>query len=156
MQFSLVYVSYKPSPWVEQAYTNYAKRISRQYKFSATRIAPNKRNKTSALESIRDEEWLRISEKLNKSALLVLLDERGQQLDSVMFANKINSWQEASRDVDFVIAGADGVNTAMREKADFIMSLSSLTFPHELARVVLIEQLYRAWTILNNHPYHRV
>lgn len=156
MRFSLVYVSDKPSAWVEQAYGNYAKRIPAQYKFSANRIAPNKRNKTNSVESLRDEEWSRISEKLNKGALLVLMDERGRQLDSKAFANKINTWQEASQDVDFVIAGADGVNPVVREKADFIVSLSNLTFPHELARVILIEQLYRAWTILNNHPYHRV
>ena len=156
MRFSLIYVSDKPSQWAEQAYTNYAKRIPAQFKFAACRISPNKRNKTCSMEAMRDEEWSRINEKLNKGALLVLLDERGEKLDSKAFAGKINVWQEASKDVDFIIAGADGVNASVRENVDFMLSLSSFTFPHELARVVLIEQLYRAWTILNNHPYHRV
>lgn len=156
MQFSLLYVSDKPAAWIEQAYAVYAKRLPSQYKFTTIRITPNKRNKTGYVENMRDEEWSRINDKRNKSARLVLLDERGQQLNSMMFADKISSWQEESRDIDFVIAGADGVNAVAREQADFILSLSSFTFPHELARVIMIEQLYRAWTILNNHPYHRV
>ncbi len=91
-----------------------------------------------------------------RDALLVLLDERGKQYTSEKFSQQIDSWQQNGQDVVFVIAGADGVNTRHRKQADALMALSQLTLPHEMARLFLTEQLYRAWSILNNHPYHRI
>jgi len=149
-------MSERPRPWAEQAAEFYLNRITAQVKFSEARVTPIKRTKNSVLEVVRAEEWSKLEEKMSPGALLVLLDERGQQLDSKGLSSKVESWQLMGRDVYFIIAGADGVNEAVRNKADFLLGLSRMTLPHELARVLFLEQFYRAWTILNNHPYHRV
>ena len=114
-----------------------------------------KRNKNTVVEAARTEEWQRVTEKVSANCLKVLLDERGKQFSSTEFAQQLNHWQQNGKDVVFIIAGADGVNDADRKSADFLLALSHLTLPHELARVLLSEQLYRGWSILTQHPYHR-
>ena len=156
MHFSLLYVSEKPNTWVEQACDSYIKRIPPSLGFTQTRLNPIKRTKNTHIESARDQEWQLIKDKLPKQAVLVLLDERGEQYSSVKFSQQMSDWQQQGQDVAFVIAGADGVNAQHREQANRLLALSQMTLPHEMARVFLIEQLYRAWTILNNHPYHRI
>lgn len=155
MHFSLVFVGEKPASWAEQICSEYAKRLPQQFGYSQSRVAPIKRNKNTAIETARAEEWQRVSEKVSKESLKVLLDERGKQFSSTEFAQQLNRWQQNGKDVAFIIAGADGVNDADRKSADFLLALSQFTLPHELARVLLTEQLYRGWTILNQHPYHR-
>ncbi len=86
---------------------------------------------------------------------MVLLDERGKGLASRDVAKKLTQWQNDGRDVAFVIGGPDGVNDTCRQRADFTWSLSPLTLPHGLARVLFTEQLYRAWSLNAGHPYHR-
>lgn len=155
MHFSLLYVAEKPADWAEQACRQYSKRLPSQFGFSQTRLQPEKRNKNTIIQTARAQEWKRVSEKIPKDALTVLLDERGTQLSSMAFAKKIEFWQHGGQDVVFVIAGADGVNDSERTATDFLLALSEFTLPHEFARVLLVEQLYRAWTILTQHPYHR-
>lgn len=101
------------------------------------------------------EEGEKILAKLNKGEQVVLLDERGKQLSSELLATKLADWQGDSRDLCFVIGGPDGVSDACRQRADFVWSLSKLTLPHGLARVLFFEQLYRAWSLQAGHPYHR-
>ena len=156
MHFSLLYVSEKPSDWVEQACQFYTKRLPSEYGFSQTRIPPVKRTKNTHAETVKQQEWQRINEKTAKQSLTVLLDERGKQFSSEQFSQQINTWQHRGQDIDFIIAGADGVLPQHRKQAHAMIALSQFTLPHEMARLFLIEQLYRAWTILTNHPYHRV
>ena len=156
MHFSLLYVSEKPNQWVEQACNTYLKRMPPSFGFTEKRIQPVKRTKNTHLEAARDQEWQLIREKINHQALIVLLDERGKQYTSKNFSQQIDAWQHHGQDVTFVIAGADGVNASHRQQAHSLLALSQLTLPHEMARVFLIEQLYRSWSILNNHPYHRI
>ncbi|MES2090223.1 MAG: 23S rRNA (pseudouridine(1915)-N(3))-methyltransferase RlmH, partial [Pseudomonadota bacterium] len=85
----------------------------------------------------------------------VILDERGSRLTSVELAQRVEVWLNDGRDVAFVIGGADGIDPALKKTADETLRLSDLTLPHALARVFLLEQLYRAWSLRNNHPYHR-
>lgn len=85
----------------------------------------------------------------------MLLDERGRQLTSKSLAARLSDWQSDARDLCFVIGGPDGVSELCRRRADFIWSLSRLTLPHGMVRVLLSEQLYRAWTLQSGHPYHR-
>ena len=155
MHFSLVYVSEKPNRWAEQACQFYSKRLPCAYRFAQTRIAPVKRTKSTPAESARDQEWRLIEAKIPQQALLVLLDERGKHYTSENFSKQIHGWQLNARDVVFVIAGADGVNRDKRCQADLLLALSQFTLPHEMARLFLIEQLYRGWSILAKHPYHR-
>lgn len=156
MHFSLLYVSEKPNAWAEQASDAYIKRMPSSFGFSQTRINPIKRTKNTHINTARNQEWQLIQEKRPKHSHLVLLDERGKQFSSQTFSHQLDSWQQQGQDVAFVIAGADGVNAEHRQQANQLLSLSQLTLPHEMARVFLIEQLYRAWSILNNHPYHRI
>ena len=155
MHFSLIYVGEKAATWAEQACDQYKKRFPPQFGFQQIRLSPVKRNKNTVIETARAEEWRRVTDKISKDTLTVLLDERGTQLSSREFARKLDQWQQSGRDVAFIIAGADGVNESDRNSTDFLFALSRLTLPHELARVLLIEQLYRGWTILTQHPYHR-
>lgn len=156
MHFSLLFVSEKPNHWVEEACQSYIKRLPSSFKFQQTRIQPVKRTKNTHIESARDQEWQLINENISKQSLLILLDERGKQFSSKSFSTQVDQWQQNGQDVSFVIAGADGVNTHHRQQANGMIALSQLTLPHEMARLLLVEQLYRAWSILSNHPYHRV
>jgi 23S rRNA (pseudouridine1915-N3)-methyltransferase len=156
MHFSLLYVSEKPSAWVEQACQFYIKRLPTEFGFRQTRISPVKRTKNSHTDTVKQQEWQRINEKAGKQSLIVLLDERGKQFSSEQFSQQIGKWQHLGQDIDFIIAGADGVMPEHRQQADAMIALSQLTLPHEMVRLFLIEQLYRGWTILTNHPYHRV
>ena len=156
MHFSLIHVSDNPSLWAEQACQFYIKRLPAQYAFTMTAIQPVKRTKNPHLETIRAEEWSRIRAKVPSTSHLVLLDERGKSYTSKAFSQQLQTWQQHGQDVAFVIAGADGVNSEHRQQADACISLSDMTLPHDMARLVIIEQLYRAWSILVNHPYHRV
>ena len=88
-------------------------------------------------------------------AALVVLDERGQMLDSPEFARKIAAWRDQARDIAFVIGGADGIDPGLRDRADLAISFGRMVWPHMLARVMLAEQIYRATTILSGSPYHR-
>ena len=155
MHFSLIHVSDRPSAWVEEACQLYIKRMPSEFKFSMVAIAPLKRTKNSHIETIRAEEWARIRSKVPSSTRLILLDERGKSYTSKTFSVQVQGWQHSGQNVAFVIAGADGVNPENRREADLCVSLSDMTLPHDMARLFMIEQLYRAWSILANHPYHR-
>ncbi len=101
------------------------------------------------------EEHIKISEKLNPKAALVVMDERGKSLSSRDFAAKMDHWQIAFGHIQFVIGGADGLSDDIRKKATMLLSFGAQTWPHMLARVMLMEQIYRAQQILAGHPYHR-
>ena len=89
-------------------------------------------------------------------ALVVALDERGKALPTEQWSQRVNKWLQGGREVAFLIGGADGLEPGLKDSADMLLSLSSMTLPHQLVRVVLAEQLYRALSMLSNHPYHRV
>ncbi len=101
------------------------------------------------------DELLKISEKIKQGCALIVMDERGKSLPSREFAAKIESWQTAFNHIQFVIGGADGLSDEIRKKATMLLSLGSQTWPHMLARVMLMEQIYRAQQITAGHPYHR-
>ena len=101
-------------------------------------------------------ERAKIEAALPKGALIVALDERGKDLSSVQLAGLLTQWKQGGRDVALVIGGADGLDAGFKQGADLLIRISSLTLPHGMVRVLLAEQLYRAWSITQNHPYHRV
>lgn len=105
-------------------------------------------------DAARRAESLSMREKIPDDDILVLLDERGTRLTSPAFADKLDTWRASGRRITFVIGGAYGVGDALRQRADYVWSLSPLVFPHQIVRLLLVEQLYRAHMILENHPYH--
>jgi 23S rRNA (pseudouridine1915-N3)-methyltransferase len=155
MHIRLLAVGDRQPPWVDDAFGAYTGRFPREWKFRLDVIPTVRRQKNDKSLKARETEGELIIGKLNPGERLVLLDERGRQTDSKGLAARIADWQTDGRDVCFVIGGPDGVSDACRQQADFTWSLSSLTLPHGLARVLLAEQLYRAHSLQTGHPYHR-
>jgi 23S rRNA (pseudouridine1915-N3)-methyltransferase len=151
----LLAVGDRQPSWVDEAFGTYAGRLPRDWKFHLDVISTVRRQKNDKSRKAAEAEGELILARLEKSELLILLDERGRQLSSRGLAEKLADWQIDGRDLCFVIGGPDGVSDACRQRADFTWSLSQLTLPHGLARVLLAEQLYRAHSLQVGHPYHR-
>ena len=92
---------------------------------------------------------------IKPNSILVALDEQGEHFKTVEFSKKLNLWIENTSQIYFIIGGPDGLSDDVKKRADYVISLSNLTFPHQLAKVILLEQIYRSICIMNNHPYHR-
>ena len=153
MHIRLLAVGDRQPSWVDAAFDSYAARVPRNWQFRLDAIATAKRAGSAA--AARDAESQRILDKTRPAEFVVLLDEQGRQLTSRDLADKLEEWQTVGQDLVFVIGGPDGVAESVRERANFTWSLSRLTLPHGLARVLFAEQLYRAWSLTTGHPYHR-
>lgn len=155
MNIIVLAVGNKMPRWVDEAVQEYAKRFGRDVQYTLKEIKPEKRGAgVNAAQGMAAEEK-RILEALPDNAFLVVLDERGKAPTSVELAQYMQRWQQDGEHVCFVIGGADGMTDALKQKARLMLRLSSLTLPHGMVRVLLTEQLYRAVSILQNHPYHR-
>ncbi len=144
MKFIVVAVGHRMPAWVDSGFAEYAGRMPRETRIELTALKPAQRG--GPLKRVLEAEGERISS---------VLDERGTLVRTMDLARRIARWRETGRDVAFIVGGADGLAESVKNAADFVWSLSPLTLPHGLARVVLAEQLYRAHSILHNHPYHR-
>lgn len=156
MHIRLVAVGDRQPAWVDAAFDIYAERFPREWKFRLDTIPTVRRNKNDKSRQAMEAEGDIILSKLAPKEQVALLDERGEQLTSKALADKLSDWQTEAHDLCFIIGGPDGVSDACRQRADFIWSLSMLTLPHGMARALLAEQLYRAWSLQTGHPYHRV
>ena len=155
MNITVLAVGNKMPRWVDEAVQEYAKRFGRDVQYTLKEIKPEKRGAgVNAAQGMAAEEK-RILEALPDNAFLVVLDECGKAPTSVELAQYMQRWQQDGEHVCFVIGGADGMTDALKQKARLMLRLSSLTLPHGMVRVLLTEQLYRAVSILQNHPYHR-
>lgn len=154
MNIHILAVGNKMPNWVETAVGDYAKRFGRDIKLSIKEIKPEKRNNTSAEQCMAEEEK-RIRAALPDKPYLVILDEHGANVTSLKLSQYIDFWKQNNIHPCFIIGGADGISGCLKKDADLSLRLSDLTLPHGLARVLLVEQLYRAVSILENHPYHR-
>lgn len=153
MKLVVVAVGHRMPAWVQAAFAEYAGRMPHWAHIELTELKPAPRGAGSrrALEA----EGARILAALPAGCIKVVLDERGRLLGTADFARHLARWRGEGRDLAFVIGGADGLAETVKKSADFLWALSPLTLPHGLARVLLAEQLYRAVSILQNHPYHR-
>ncbi|MDD5332527.1 MAG: 23S rRNA (pseudouridine(1915)-N(3))-methyltransferase RlmH [Rhodoferax sp.] len=154
MRLVIVAVGQRVPDWAQTAWDDYAKRFPYDLKveLKAVKTEPRASKTVSALQAA---ERLRIEAALPKGCRIVALDERGSALTTVALAAKLKHWQLESDAVALVIGGPDGLDAAFKQAAHERIRLSDLTLPHALVRVLLIEQLYRAWSINANHPYHR-
>ena len=155
MHLRLVAVGDRQPAWVDAAYADYAGRLPRSWKFTLRALALSKRRRGGDAALARDEECAALLREMKAGERAVMLDERGRELSTAELAAALDDWQADGRDVCFVIGGPDGLNDACLERADFRWSLSRLTLPHGLARVLCVEQLYRAASLNDGHPYHR-
>jgi len=151
----LLAVGDRQPSWVDEAFGKYTGRYPREWKFRLDTIQTIRRNKNDKSRQAMEAEGTLILEKLGSDEQVVLLDERGKQLSSKSLASRLSEWQTDGRDLCFIIGGPDGVSGLVRQRADWMWSLSQLTLPHGLARALLSEQLYRAWSLQTGHPYHR-
>lgn len=154
MKLTLLSVGDKLPAWANTAAAEYLKRMPREARMELVEIKPEKRAGQSA-DSIKAIEAARLLDKVPAGSRLVALDEHGREVTTRELADLLARWMADGRDVALVIGGADGLAASLLEKAEVKLSLSRLTLPHALARVLLAEQMYRAVSLLNNHPYHR-
>lgn len=158
MKLSVVAVGHRLPDWQESGFNEYARRMPRDMPLTLTELKPEARRDepgSSAAARVLEKEALRIEAALQKDAIKIVLDETGKAVTTQQLAQRLARWRDDARDVAFVIGGADGTAARLKSGADWLWSLSPLTLPHGLVRVILAEQLYRAVSILNNHPYHR-
>lgn len=154
MRLLIVAVGQRVPDWAQTAWDDYAKRFPSELKVELKAVKTEPRG-SKTLEQLYAAERKRIEEAIPKGTRIVALDERGTALTTVALAGKLKDWQLGGSDVALVIGGPDGLEPAFRQAAHERIRLSDLTLPHAMVRVLLIEQLYRAWSINANHPYHR-
>lgn len=140
--------------WAETACLDYLKRMPREMRVEVLALKPEKRAGMPA-DQVKAREATRLLEHVPRDHRLVAMDEHGRQVSTRELADLVDQWRGDARDVALLIGGADGLDQAILTKADQSLALSRLTLPHALARVVLVEQLYRAVSLLAGHPYHR-
>jgi len=151
----LITVGKRMPGWVKESFTDYNKRLPDELHLSLIEITPATRSKNNPASKNIAEEDKKIRVAVPKRSMIIALDEKGKQFNSTDLSKKMESWSQQGCDVTFVIGGADGLADDFKKAADMLWSLSSLTLPHALVRVIVVEQIYRAWTIMKNHPYHR-
>lgn len=152
MSVRILAVGKKHESWVSDGIQRYEKRLRKPFEVSWQLLPHSSREG----EAARAEESERILSRVDRDQFLVLLDERGRNVDSPTLAQRLQGAFDAGRAVTVVIGGAYGVDDRVRDRADFVWSLSQLVFPHQLVRLILAEQLYRAQEIAGNRPYHHV
>ncbi len=155
MKIRLIAVGRKQPQWIEKGVQEYVRRLPKHYAFSIVEVAPVARQGQMDVETSKAREADRIRSKLDAGHRLIALDEHGHRVTSRGMASALENWQADGRNVDLLIGGADGIDGALLETAEERWSLSGLTMPHGLVRVLIAEALYRAWSITSNHPYHR-
>ncbi|MCM1281248.1 MAG: 23S rRNA (pseudouridine(1915)-N(3))-methyltransferase RlmH [Alistipes senegalensis] len=141
--------------WIENGFEEYARRMPPECRIILKEIRPADRAAGKSAQSVMAAEQTRIEAALPKNSRVIALDEHGKDLTTMQLSGELEKWRQEGRDVAFVIGGADGLNSAFKKNADELVRLSSLTLPHGMVRVLLAEQLYRAWSLTQNHPYHR-
>ena len=152
MQVTVIAVGHRMPDWIEAGFREYAKRMPPEWHFGIKELKPIDRSGSKTAQTVMAGEATKILSVIPKNARIIALDEHGKDFSTIDLASNMKQWQ---RDVVFIIGGADGLDPDLKKKADMLMRLSSLTLPHGMVRVLLTEQLYRASTILQNHPYHR-
>lgn len=155
MRIHLIAVGHRRSGWERDGYREYARRMPPELSLKLQEIAPAKRTKRLPFELGVEDESRRLLAAVPGGARVVALDERGTAWTTLELANRLERWMHEGRALALLIGGADGLAPACIEEAEHRWSLSPLTLPHGLARIVVAEQLYRASTILRRHPYHR-
>ena len=155
MKLYILAVGHKMPEWISTGFNEYAKRMPREATISLIEIKPEPRTTGKTVPQIMEAEAQRITAALPKDATRIVLDERGAHLTTKQLAQKMQDWLGGGRDVAFIIGGADGLHESVRGSAQQLLALSALTLPHGMVRVLLAEQLYRAHSLLHNHPYHR-
>ncbi len=154
MRLSILAVGHKQPDWVQEGCQEYLKRMPRELPTSVVEIKPEPRG-SKTREQLQAAEKTRILQASGDGVRIVALDEKGTDLTTKKLAERLEVWMQDGRDTVLLIGGADGLDGELKTRADEMIRLSSLTLPHGMARLLLCEQLYRAMSLIKNHPYHR-
>ena len=154
MRLGILAVGHKLPDWVAKGCAEYVKRMPRELPLSVVEVKPEPRG-SKTREQLLAAEKSRLQAALSGFSRVVVLDERGTDLTTVKLAQRLEDWMREGGDTAFIIGGADGIDEELKQRADAMIRLSSLTLPHAMARLVLCEQLYRAVSVVKNHTYHR-
>ena len=146
MRITVLAIGHKMPSWIEEGFREYTKRMPPEARVELIELKPGK---------YKDDEGRKLLDALPQGAALLALDERGKAVTTQGLSVMLSGWMRDGSSPAFVIGGADGLSDEVKGRAAKLISLSALTLPHQLVRVVLAEQLYRAWSILARHPYHR-
>ena len=155
MRLLVVAVGDRMPGWVDEGFAEYAQRFPRQARLELIEVRPEPRRASRSVAQALAAEGKRLAARLPPGCRRVVLDERGRDVTTAQLAKLLTAWLADGRDVALLVGGPDGLDAALTRSADLALRLSSLTLPHALVRVLLAEQLYRALSILDNHPYHR-
>lgn len=155
MRVTILSVGHKMPAWIQEGFQEYTRRMPPEIRVELVELRPEERGAGRDDARAKALEGERIVDALPKDATLLALDERGKSVTTQGLSVMLSQWMRDGTHPAFAIGGADGHSEALRSRADKLVSLSALTLPHGLVRVILAEQLYRAWSILARHPYHR-
>jgi 23S rRNA (pseudouridine1915-N3)-methyltransferase len=156
MRIKILALGEKMPKWVQEGYQEYQKRLSSSsIKLEIVELPIAKRGKNNNIQRLITQEAKSILNKLSDNDYIVVLDPQGKMISTEDLAIKIASWQQTQPNVVLIIGGPDGIDNEIKKMAQEKISFSRMTFPHPIVRIVLVEQIYRAWTILQGHPYHK-
>lgn len=155
MRLQIIAIGQKMPQWVNEAFVDYAKRIPRQQSVTLSCIATATRKSGASTQRLQQQEAEKIQQKIKPGSWTIALDEHGKQWSTLEWADQYRTWLQQYPLVNFIIGGPDGLAPALLKQASQTIALGKMTLPHGLVRVVLIEQLYRAWSVVEGHPYHR-
>lgn len=155
MRIHLIAVGKRMPGWVSEGYREYAKRMPPECRIELQEIPAGKRSRSAGRERIVQAEGRQIVNAVPSGSRVIALDVEGERWDTATLARRLSGWLQSGRDVSLLVGGADGLSAECQGVSESRWSLSPMTLPHTLVRVVLAEQLYRAWTIVSGHPYHR-
>ncbi|MCW8890341.1 MAG: 23S rRNA (pseudouridine(1915)-N(3))-methyltransferase RlmH [Sedimenticola sp.] len=155
MIIHLITVGNKMPRWVQEGYQEYAKRLPAECSLNLIEIAPGHRGKSADIKRTLRDEGERMLKAIPKGCRVVALDVLGKSWSTEQLSDQLGHWMGDGRDIALLVGGPEGLAEACQQQAESRWSLSALTLPHPLVRVIVSEQLYRAWSLLRNHPYHR-
>jgi len=155
MVIHFITVGQKMPKWVQDGYAEYAKRLPKSCAIKLVELPMAQRGKTGSADKYKAEEAKKILAAIPKGAQLIVLDEHGQQVTTKGLAVKLEDWLASGQDVALVVGGPDGLEQSLIQQAKWKWGLSKLTMPHPMVRILVAEQIYRAYSVINNHPYHR-
>ncbi len=155
MRIHLIAVGTRMPSWVEEGYREYAKRMPPECQLHLTEVPLAKRTKNSDPDRLRKQEGEKVAASVPKGAHIVALEVNGRPWSTGKLSQRLDAWLGGGQDVALLVGGPDGLSPACRDMAREWWSLSPLTLPHPLVRIIVAEQIYRAWTLLKGHPYHR-
>ena len=155
MKLYVIAVGNKMPEWITSGFNEYTKRMPREARIELIELKPESRTSGKTTTQIMEAEAQRILAALPQNTLRIALDEHGATPTTKQLSQQMQHWLGDGRDVAFIIGGADGLHESVKQAAQQLMALSAFTLPHGMVRVLLAEQLYRAHSLLHNHPYHR-